>query len=129
VLFLGALKDSQALAEDVPLQIRGRGGIVVPLKTIQGIVLLDGNWKQSKTLWWRNAWLLKLNRILLNPKHSSKYGELRREPRKHCLATIEAAAETLSALGESPTVGAGLHDLFSRFLEKARGSPVDSHRG
>src|SRR5204862_7870678 len=30
------------------------------LKRLDGIVLLDGSWKEAKTLWWRNPWLLKL---------------------------------------------------------------------
>ena len=37
------------------------------LQRLDGIVLLDGSWKEAKTLWWRNPWLLKLHRIVLDP--------------------------------------------------------------
>ena len=49
---------------------------------IDGIVVFDGTWSQAKTLWWRNAWVLKGKRIALNPHHPSLYGKLRREPRR-----------------------------------------------
>lgn len=68
------------------------------LRSLQGIVLLDGTWSQAKALWWRNPWLLKLQRLVLNPPAPSLYGKLRREPRREALSTIEAAAYTLEAL-------------------------------
>ena len=37
------------------------------LRSLEGIVLLDGTWSQAKTLWWRNPWLLRLQRLVLNP--------------------------------------------------------------
>jgi len=107
VLFLGPLKDAKRLKEDVPFQVVARGGKTVSLDSVAGIVLLDGNWKQSKTLWWRNPWLLKLHRVILNPDMPSLYGEIRKEPRKHALSTIEAAAESLQALGEKPEIANG----------------------
>src|SRR5579862_4962563 len=39
------------------------------LKGLEGIVLLDGSWSQAKALWWRNPWVLKCRRIVLNPRH------------------------------------------------------------
>ena len=39
------------------------------LKSLEGIVILDGTWSQAKALWWRNAWLLKLKRAVLVPSH------------------------------------------------------------
>ncbi len=62
----------------------------------KGLVLIDGSWKQAKTLWWRNPWLLKLNRILLNPQRAS----IRPQVKKEGLSTIEAAAFALECLGE-----------------------------
>ena len=56
---------------------------------IDGLVLLDGTWSQAKTLWWRNAWLLKCRRAVLVPAHPSLYRELRREPRRECCSTCE----------------------------------------
>jgi len=52
------------------------------LKDLEGIVLLDGTWSQAKALWWRNAWMLKCQRVILGPAHPSRYGKLRREPRR-----------------------------------------------
>ena len=65
------------------------------LRDLDGVVLLDGSWSEAKTLWWRNPWLLKLRRIVLNPSGPSRYGRLRREPRRAALSTIEAAALVL----------------------------------
>jgi DTW domain-containing protein YfiP len=123
VLFLG----TRASAPSVPQKngvtlVRkvGKEEVVVPHKNLKGIVLLDGNWKQSKTLWWRNAWLLKLNRLLLQTPRVSRYGEIRRQPRKGCLSTIEAASECLSLLGESEGVGKNLDRTLDTFLVKLR---------
>jgi DTW domain-containing protein YfiP len=119
VLYLGALKDAKKFREDLPFQLIGRKGTKVPLKDLQGLVILDGNWKQAKTLWWRNPWLLRLQRAVLNTSRSSQYGDLRRQPRKNCLSTIEAVAESLTALGE-PENGETLHQAFASFLATAR---------
>ncbi len=116
VLYLGALKETQKLDPEVPFQVIERQGKRVPPDRIRGIVLLDGNWKQSKTLWWRNPWMLKLQRIVLSPTSPSRYGSLRRQPRKVCLSTIEAAAESFSGLGEAPEVAESLHALFAKFV-------------
>src|SRR5271168_4853832 len=62
------------------------------LGSLRGIVVLDGTWSQAKTLWWRNPWLLKLHRIVLDPPHPARLGRLRREPRREALSTIEATA-------------------------------------
>jgi len=85
---------------------------------LDGIVVLDGTWSQAKTLWWRNAWLLKLRRVILTPQQRSLYKELRIEPRRECLSTIESVAETLDALGEKPEVGVALKKIFVGLLEK-----------
>ena len=87
---------------------------------IEGIVILDGTWSQAKTLWWRNAWLLKLKRAILTPSRKSLYRELRREPRSECLSTIESISESLEALGEEAAVGNGLRDVFGELLDRQR---------
>jgi hypothetical protein len=86
--------------------------------TIGGLILLDGTWAQAKTLWWRNAWLLKSQRIYIVPKTKSLYGNLRKEPRPECVSTLEAAAETLSFLGVDEKVEATLKDAFKSKLRK-----------
>ncbi len=90
------------------------------LDGLEGIIILDGTWSQAKTLWWRNSWLLKCRRLVLVPKVKSLYGELRKEPRRECLSTIETAAEVLDLLGEDPKVGKHLRSLFKELLEKFR---------
>ena len=73
------------------------------LRGLDGAVLLDGSWKEAKTLWWRNPWLLKLRRLVLNPPAPSRY--LRREPRREALSTREAAALLLDNLDPQPGRG------------------------
>jgi len=90
--------------------------------TLQGIVVLDGTWSQAKALWWRNAWLLKCQRMVLNPKRPSLYGDLRKEPKKQCLSTIEALAQTLEDLGEHIAVHDQLIHAFATLLEHYKNS-------
>jgi hypothetical protein len=82
--------------------------------------VLDGTWSQAKTLWWRNAWMLKCRRVVLGPSRPSRYGKLRREPRRDGLATIEAAALLLSRLEKRPEIALTLHKNFEHMLERYR---------
>lgn len=120
VLYLGSGVKGEAVPPKA-LQFVSKTGAPVdnPLK-LDGIVVLDGSWSQAKSLWWRNAWLLKLRRVILTPQHKSLYKELRKEPRKECLSTIESVAEVLEALGEKPQVSKHLRGLFSSLLDKRR---------
>lgn len=88
---------------------------------LEGIIVLDGTWSQAKTLWWRNPWLLKLHRLVLNPQRRSMYGQLRREPRRECLSTIESVAEALEALGETGDAPQKLRACFGELLKRYRG--------
>lgn len=90
------------------------------LTGLRGIVLLDGTWSQAKTLWWRNPWLLKLHRIVLDPPRPARLGRLRREPRREALSTIEAAALALRHLETSADAADALDAALSRMLETAR---------
>jgi tRNA-uridine aminocarboxypropyltransferase len=90
------------------------------LEDIEGVVLLDGTWSQAKALWWRNAWMLKCQRVILNPAKPSLYGKLRREPRRDGLSTIEAAAMLLAGLEKRPDIAATLNGAFERMLAKVR---------
>jgi DTW domain-containing protein YfiP len=66
---------------------------------LEGLIVLDGTWSQAKTLWWRNAWLLKLARVGLVPREPSMYGKVRKEPRREWVSTLEAIGDVLPALG------------------------------
>ncbi len=104
-----------------PLQfVSQKGNPVEDPEELEGIVVLDGTWSQAKSLWWRNAWLLKLRRIILTPQRKSLYKELRKEPRRECLSTIESVAEVLELLGEQAEVSTHLRTLFSKLLDRRR---------
>lgn len=78
-----------------------RKGVPIPDRgPVSGLIVLDGTWSQAKTLWWRNAWLLKLRRAVLLPAEESLYGKKRKEPRRECLSTVESAGLALSLLSK-----------------------------
>lgn len=139
VLYLGAAKDAPKPGAP-ELQLCDRHGETLEgaeaiLNRLEGIILLDGTWAQAKTLWWRNPWLLKAYRLVLNPPQRSLYGRLRREPRRQALAIIEAAAFTLSRLERRPTLEAEILRPFQLLVEKVNApapvpapvSPDDTH--
>jgi DTW domain-containing protein YfiP len=124
VLYLGSAKVDAFDTDRVIVAVDRKGemednqrGI---LSNIEGIVLLDGTWSQAKALWWRNAWMLKCQRIILGPRRPSRYGKLRKEPRRDGLATIEAAAMMLADLENRPDIEATLLASFERMLAKYR---------
>ena len=124
VLYLGSVK-AASLAPDREIVFVTRKGELERdqdrlARDIEGIVVLDGTWSQAKALWWRNAWMLKCRRVVLGPRHPSRYGRLRREPRRDGLdhrgdrdaarAELEHRAEIEQALGAS----------FMRMLDRVR---------
>ena len=124
VLYLGSAKaaDLDTDAEIVAINSKGelehnQRGV---LSAIEGVVLLDGTWSQAKALWWRNAWMLKCQRIILGPRQPSRYGHLRREPRRDGLSTIEAAATLIAGLEKRPEIAATLNASFERMLARYR---------
>ena len=124
VLYLGSAKASEldTDAEIVAIDRKGEmeEGQRAILKEIEGIVLLDGTWSQAKALWWRNAWMLKCQRVILGPRQPSRYGQLRKEPRNDGLSTIEAAGLVLAALEKRPDIAATLNASFERMLARYR---------
>jgi DTW domain-containing protein YfiP len=124
VLYLGSAKAAELDTERDIVAINRKGELEdnqrAILKDIEGIVLLDGTWSQAKALWWRNAWMLKCQRVILNPAKPSAYGKLRREPRRDGLSTIEAAAMLLGGLEKRPDIAATLNAAFERMLTKYR---------
>jgi DTW domain-containing protein YfiP len=124
VLYLGSAKVADLDTDREVVAINRKGEVEDNqrgiLKDIEGIVLLDGTWSQAKALWWRNAWMLKCQRVILGPARPSLYGKLRREPRRDGLSTIEAAAMLLAALEKRPDIGATLNASFERMLARYR---------
>lgn len=120
VLYLGSAQPA-ALAQGRDIVVLGRDGKPVGdpdavLRGLEGIVLLDGTWSQAKTLWWRNPWLLKLHRLVLNPPAPAQLGRLRREPRRDALSTLEAAALVLRHLEASPAAADALLATLDRLM-------------
>lgn len=101
-------------------QVATRAGQLLEPKTIEGIVVLDGTWSKAKTLWWRNPWLNKLNRVNLKPKQPSIYGKLRAEPRRDYVSTLESVAGALTLCGEAPEIEAGLSRVFRTLVQRVR---------
>ena len=82
--------------------------------------MIDGTWSQAKTLWWRNPWLLKLHRLVLNPPRPARLGKLRREPRREALSTLEAAALALRHLEAGPEAAEALLAALGQIIAAAR---------
>lgn len=91
---------------------------LVDTSILKGLIALDGTWKQSKALWWRNSWLLKLNRISLNPDDPS----LRPQVKSEGLSTLEAVAFTLEHLGEDPAIAKSLREQYASLIIGDRGN-------
>jgi len=71
-------------------------------------------------MWWRNPWMLKCRRVLLARERPSRYGKLRREPRRDGLSTLEAAAMLMARLEGNPKIEAALNTNFAKMLERYR---------
>lgn len=109
-------------------QVTGRAGISAP-SALEGIVVLDGTWSKAKTLWWRNPWLSKLNRLTLKPKQPSIYGHLRAEPRREFVSTLESVTAALTLCGESPEIEAGLARVFRTLVQRVRDAKIIPPKG
>jgi DTW domain-containing protein len=122
---------SHALGKDTDpkhwgvLYLKGRGETGKPMEVfdnkkrplaaipaLTGLVAIDGSWKQAKALWWRNPWLLRLSRIMLNPNMASRRPQTKREG----LATIEAVALALECLGEAPSLSDALLKNYEEII-------------
>ncbi len=120
------------LQVEIPEEAKSRPVLVIDRKGrlrdlqrhgLDGIIVLDGTWSQAKTLWWRNAWLLRLPRVVLTPREPSMYGRLRKEPRRDYVSTLEAIADVLPALGEPEQARDNLRRLLRTLLQRARDLP------
>jgi DTW domain-containing protein YfiP len=124
VVYLGSVRANE-IAPDREVIAVSRKGEALPnqdsvLRDLEGVVLLDGTWSQAKALWWRNAWMLKCRRIVLNPRRPSRYGRVRREPRRDALSTLESAALILSRLEKKPDIETALTASFEKLLARYR---------
>jgi len=122
ILYLGSAKAADLDPDSEVIALTRKGEAAdnqrAILKAIEGVILLDGTWSQAKALWWRNPWMLKCQRVILGPQQPSRYGRLRREPRRDGLSTIEAAGLLLGALERRPEIAATLNASFERMLAR-----------
>jgi DTW domain-containing protein YfiP len=111
-------------------EVKGRSGVIVDPKSLEGIVVLDGTWSKAKTLWWRNPWLLKLNRMSLKPPQPSIYGRLREEPQREYVSTLESVAAALTLCGEPEEIEVGVRRVFRTLVQRVRdsGAPPEARR-
>jgi DTW domain-containing protein YfiP len=127
VLYLGSVRPAAFRDQREVIALDGRSEPAQAqeaiLRGLDGVVVLDGTWKEAKTLWWRNPWLLKLHRLVLNPPHKSRYGRIRREPRREALSTIEAVGLLLKHLDGGPEAEARLLGALDRLI--AEENPSD----
>src|SRR4029077_11906568 len=96
------------------------------LAGLRGIVVLDGTWSQAKTLWWRNPWLLKLHRVVLDPPLPARLRKLRREPRRDALWTSEASAMSLRHLEPELRAADALLAALDGMIAAAARRPVSA---
>ncbi|MEA2753969.1 MAG: tRNA-uridine aminocarboxypropyltransferase, partial [Aliidongia sp.] len=122
VLYLGPARPA---ADAHPIRLLDRNGAILPdqdraLTELEGVILLDGSWSQAKALWWRNAWMLKLRRIVLNTGKPSRYGKLRQEPRPDSVSTLEALGFLIARLEHRPEIETCMLASFDAMLQKYR---------
>nr|GAJ35270.1 uncharacterized conserved protein [Bradyrhizobium sp. DOA9] len=124
VLYLGSARAADLDAQGEIVALNRKGEVAENQRAIlgklEGVVLLDGTWSQAKALWWRNPWMLKCQRVILNPQKPSRYGRLRKEPRRDGLSTIEAAATILAGIERRPDIADTLLASFERMLTRYR---------
>jgi len=124
VLYLGAARAAELPKGRDVVAVDAKGKPIADqtaaLAGLAGVALFDGTWSQAKTLWWRNPWVLKMRRIVLAPARPSRYGVLRREPRREGLSTLEAAALAVSRLEARPEIETALGASFEHMLAKYR---------
>lgn len=121
VLFIGGRGEVASIAsQETPgfyETSKGGGARLLSKNTrLQGVILLDGNWKEAKTLWWGNPWLLRLRRLVLVEEPASNI-RLRRSSQKTALTTAECAAYCLKYLGNPQDS----EPLFELFREQSEG--------
>ncbi|WP_114393259.1 tRNA-uridine aminocarboxypropyltransferase [Oleisolibacter albus] len=121
VLHMGS-KEDVAKVPRGGIAVVGKNGPLpdsdIILADLEGLVLIDGTWSQAKTLWWRNAWLLKLRRVVIHPDFRSAYGTVRREPRKESVSTLEAGAFAFGKLEGDPGLQERLLQPFDQLLDR-----------
>ena len=124
ILYLGSVEPEKLAPGREIVALDSRGALQPAqddaLAGLEGVVVFDGTWSQAKTLWWRNPWVLKAQRLALTPPKPSRYGALRREPRAVGLSTLESVAFLLARLEKRPDIETAMVAGFERMLAQYR---------
>lgn len=80
------------------------------------LVVVDGTWSNAKKVVARSPKLLALPRISLNPERPGNY-RIRKEPKAHCLSTIEAVALVLGVFEGEPQKFQPILGAFDRMVD------------
>jgi len=81
------------------------------------LVVVDGTWSQAKKMIRENPILNRLPRFTFQPPNPSEY-RIRREPKPHCVSTIEALVFALGALEGEPERFRALLLPFRRMIDR-----------
>jgi DTW domain-containing protein YfiP len=84
------------------------------------LVVVDGTWSQAVRMLRKNAWLGELPRYAFapGPQQESNY-RIRKQPKAHCLSTVECVARVLQAVepGAGDAAAARLLGAFDALVE------------
>jgi DTW domain-containing protein YfiP len=81
------------------------------------LVVVDGTWSQAKKMVRENPILNRLPRFAFQPANPSEY-RIRREPKPHCVSTIEALVYALGALEGDPERFTSLLLPFRKMIDR-----------
>lgn len=96
------------------------------------LLVIDGTWPQARKMVSLNPALRTLPRIGFVPKKPGNY-RIRREPARHCVATVEAVVEVLAAFERNEERFAPLLQAFTSMVDRqiaataARTTPARRH--
>ncbi|WP_457420422.1 tRNA-uridine aminocarboxypropyltransferase [Roseateles sp. P5_E7] len=113
-LLRGELFDASLAGPGTALLYPGEGAAAAPAD-VDRLILLDGNWRQSRRLLAANPWLAALPRLSL-PEQPGRYA-IRRAHRPGQLSTLEAGLHALALLEGAPERFAPLWGAFETFVE------------
>ena len=115
-LLRGEAFDPALAGPGTALLYPGEGAPPLPAE-VHRLILLDGNWRQSRRLLAANPWLATLPRLAL-PEQPGRYA-IRRAHRPGQLSTLEAGLHALVLLEGGPERFAPLWSAFDAFVHAA----------
>jgi DTW domain-containing protein YfiP len=117
-LHVGLTGEGIALPSDAAVLFPSDGAVdVTKVDRAPGtLVVVDGTWSNARKVVNRSPTLKALPRISLNPDRPGNY-RIRKEPKAHCLSTIEAVALVLGHLEGEPLKFQPILSVFDRMVE------------